>query len=133
MRVGPQFVHCFGCGFHGDSIEIVRKLFGLDAFGAMVKLNDDFNLGLPIGRKLTLRESMQIQEESNRIAQERNEQKRTGIEQLENKLDLEQRLFLMQDLADEFRPNDYDAPFHPLFVYANKQINQLKYLIECGG
>lgn len=131
MRIGPQIAHCFGCGFHGDSVEIVKRLFRLDTLQAMAKLNDDFALGLPIGRRLSLRESMEIKERSAQIVKARRELKEHQMAQFEQKLDWENELFFLEDLRDEFRPTDPDAPFHPIFVYATPRIEYLKYLLNC--
>lgn len=42
--------YCFGCGIGGDVINFVRHIFNLDFRQALLKLNNDFSLGLPIGR-----------------------------------------------------------------------------------
>ena len=47
---------CWSCGAHGSSIDLVSQLYGLDALGAVRRLNDDFHLGLPIDRQQTPRE-----------------------------------------------------------------------------
>ena len=43
---GSRGWHCFGCGEGGDVIEFVKRLFKLDAKGALVRLDCDFNLRL---------------------------------------------------------------------------------------
>lgn len=48
--------HCFGCGAGGSVVDFTAKLFGLDAMGAVRRLNDDFGLALPIDRKPTQEE-----------------------------------------------------------------------------
>lgn len=48
--------HCFGCGKGGSSIDLASQLYGLDALGAVRRLNDDFHLGLPIDRQQTPQE-----------------------------------------------------------------------------
>lgn len=49
-----RLYHCFVCGDGGDVITFVRHVFGLPFPAALDKLNEDFRLGLPIGRKMTL-------------------------------------------------------------------------------
>lgn len=41
---------CWSCGAHGSSIDLTAQLFGLDALGAVRRLNDDFGLGLPLDK-----------------------------------------------------------------------------------
>ncbi|MFR8012078.1 MAG: CHC2 zinc finger domain-containing protein [Clostridia bacterium] len=38
--------YCFGCGERGDAIDLVRKLFRLSFQQAVIRMDDDFNLGL---------------------------------------------------------------------------------------
>ena len=47
---------CWSCGAHGSSIDLVSQLCGLDALGAVRRLNDDFRLGLPVDRQQTPQE-----------------------------------------------------------------------------
>lgn len=39
---------CWACGAHGSAIDYTMQLFGLDALGALKKLNEDFCLGLDL-------------------------------------------------------------------------------------
>ena len=52
--------HCFVCGDGGDVISFVMHIFGIPFSAAVDKLNTDFALGLPVGRKATLREKLMI-------------------------------------------------------------------------
>lgn len=45
--------YCFVCNEGGDVIRLVRHIFGCDFMTALKRLNDDFNVGLPIGNKPT--------------------------------------------------------------------------------
>lgn len=49
---------CFGCGAYGDVIDFVMEYHGLKFTQALVKLDNDFHLGLA-GRKPTYRERAQ--------------------------------------------------------------------------
>ena len=44
---------CWVCDVGGDSIDFTARLLGLDAMGAVERLNEDFSLALPIHRKPT--------------------------------------------------------------------------------
>lgn len=44
---------CFSCGESGDTINFVMKFFGIKFNEALAKINENFNLGLPIGRDQT--------------------------------------------------------------------------------
>ena len=48
---GARGFHCFGgCGAHGDIVDFVQRYFKLSFKDAIAKINDDFHLGLPLGR-----------------------------------------------------------------------------------
>ena len=53
MLVKNGFVYCFVCAARVDIIGVVQHLFGLSFIQACEKLNNDFDCGLPIGKKLT--------------------------------------------------------------------------------
>lgn len=63
MKIYADGFHCFGCGAHGDVIDLVGRLFGLSAMDAAKKLNDDFSLGLQLDRPSDKAEQRQRQRE----------------------------------------------------------------------
>lgn len=50
---GNRGFYCFGCHTGGSVVDFTGQLFGLDALGAVRRLNEDFSLGLPIGQPPT--------------------------------------------------------------------------------
>lgn len=50
---------CWVCNISGDSIDLTARLLGLDAMGAVERLNADFSLALPIHRRPTQNEVQQ--------------------------------------------------------------------------
>ena len=50
---------CWVCDVGGDSIDLTARLLGLDAMGAVERLNADFALALPLHRKPTQAEAQQ--------------------------------------------------------------------------
>ena len=50
---------CWACNIGGDSIDLTARLLGLDAMGAVERLNADFALALPLHRKPTQAEAQQ--------------------------------------------------------------------------
>lgn len=92
MLVSNNFYKCFVCGESGDIFTFVQQYFGLDFNAACAKINDDFRLGLPIGKKLTraeenearLREADRQARERKRKSDERRE-RLDGLEKAYNK------------------------------------------------
>ena len=48
MKLNEDYFYCFGCGVHGDVIDLVARLFNLSSYDAAKKLAYDF--GIEIGR-----------------------------------------------------------------------------------
>ena len=62
---GTKF-KCFGCGEWGSVIDFVMKIESLSFMGAVVKINDKFNLGLKLNGKMTAREKLEAQRQQNK-------------------------------------------------------------------
>lgn len=81
--------HCFGCGAGSSVIDFVMLHFGLPFRAAQERLNDDFRLGLPIGRELSPAEQARIAAEARQQraeAQERERQTRELREKVDHAL-----------------------------------------------
>ena len=44
MKLNEDYFYCFGCGAHGDVIDLVVKLFNLSSYDAAKKLAYDFGI-----------------------------------------------------------------------------------------
>jgi len=53
---------CWACGAAGDSVDFTARLLGLDALGAVRRLNEDFSLALPLDRPPTDEERAQARQ-----------------------------------------------------------------------
>ena len=130
--VKEHYIHCFVCGESADVIKFVQVYFGLDFQSAISKLNDDFRLGLPIGKKIDRRTQLEI----NKAAFERKrkiEAEKKRREQIENDywsaFDEWKRL---DDNRRNYAPKLPTEPLHPLFVEALKNIDGAEYRLECA-
>jgi len=121
FRIKDDFAHCFGCGWTGDVIGLVKSLFDLDINGAIERLNDDFGLGLPVRRRPTLREKREL-ERQKAEAQRRKEQQR--IEQLIRDVygfvqdHLWAEKFRLEDEIARYAPKNIDDEWDERFVSA---------------
>ena len=50
MKLYEDHFHCFGCGKHGDVIDLVSELCGIPIIEAARLINRDYNLGLDTGQ-----------------------------------------------------------------------------------
>ena len=129
---GDRGFSCFGCGAHGSVIDFVMLYFGLSFKDALVKINEDFSLGLPIGEKLDRRKQLEI----NKASFERKrkiEAEKKRREQIENAywtaFDEWKRL---DDNRRNYAPKTPTEPLHPLFVEALKNIAGAEYNLSCA-
>ena len=129
---GDRGFSCFGCGAHGSVIDFVMLYFGLSFKDALVKINEDFSLGLPIGKKLDRRKQLEM----NKSAFERKrkiEAEKKRREQIENAywtaFDEWKRL---DDNKRNYAPKTPSEPLHPLFVEALKNIAGAEYNLSCA-
>ena len=130
--IKDHYIHCFVCGQSADVIKFVQVYFCLDFQSAISKLNDDFKLGLPIGKKIDRRTQLEI----NKAAFERKrkiEAEKKHREQIENAywsaFDEWKRL---DDNKRNYAPKTPTEPLHPLFVEALKNIASAEYNLSCA-
>ena len=130
--IKDHYIHCFVCGQSADVIKFVQVYFDLDFQSAIIKLNDDFRLGLPIGKKIDRRTQLEM----NKAAFERKrkiEAEKKRREQIENDywsaFDEWKRL---DDNRRNYAPKTPTEPLHPLFVEALKNIDGAEYNLSCA-
>ena len=129
---GNRGFYCFGCGEHGSVIDFVMRYFNLDFPKAISKLNDDFGLGLPIGKKIDRRTQLEM----NKSAFER---KRKAEQQQKERQKIEDDYWAafdewkrLDDNKRNYSPKSPTEPLHPLFVEALKNIDGAEYNLSCA-
>lgn len=129
---GGRGWHDFSSGNGGSVIDFVMLYFGLSFKDSLAKINEDFSLGLPIGKKLDRRKQLEM----NRQAFMRKravEAEKAEQERIDNAywaaFDEWKRL---DDNKRKYAPETQTEPLHPLFVEALKNISGAEYRIECA-
>lgn len=56
MKIYDKNYHCFGCGAHGDVIDLTAHIFGTSQLEAAKRLNEDFCLRLDMDKPVSKRE-----------------------------------------------------------------------------
>ena len=130
--IKDNYIHCFVCGQSADVIKFVQVYFSLDFQSAISKLNDDFRLGLPIGKKIDRRTQLEI----NKAAFER---KRKAEQQQKERQKIEDDYWsafdewkMLDDNKLNYAPKTPTEPLHPLFVEALKNIDGAEYNLSCA-
>lgn len=81
---GDKGFYCFGCGAGGDVIDFVQQYFNLNFKQALVKINQDFNLGLPINDEISQSKKIEIEKRAYKRKQQIKKQKE-AIKQVEDR------------------------------------------------
>ena len=124
--------HCFGCGEHGGVIDFVMKYFDLSFKEAITKLNNDFNLGLPIGEKLDRRKQLDMAKRSFKARQER-EAKQNEHNRLKNARETALDEWIRLDKQKtKYKPKNENEDLHPLFVEAIINLPHAEHRLECA-
>jgi len=121
---------CFTCNSGGSVIDFVMKFFGLDYLSACKKLDDDFNLGLNIGRPMTVEQHRKAsqQAELRRIEKFQQKKERQAIMNEYDRLcDLWVRL---DKLKREKAPKAPEEGFEDEYVFVLKTIDHVSYLLD---
>lgn len=112
---------CFGCNEQGDVISFVMKLYGINFGQAVLRINEDFGLGLCNGRP----DRRKVSEIAKKKAQEQAD-KRALMNTL-NELSAYRRflwhIFLTQ------KPKSIDDQPSKDFIFALKELDYLDYYI----
>ena len=130
LHFNDNVYHCFVCGDGGDVISFVRHVFNASFTVAIDRLNTDFALGLPIGRRPTLREQREAQIKQRELEAERakREAEKQAYDALYNALWGEFARLDKQRMA--YAPQSTDEEFNPLYVEAVSNISNVCYRID---
>lgn len=127
---GDKGWHDFSTNKGGDVIDFVCAYFNLPFPAALAKINDDFCLGLPIGKPLShqdVAQAKQEAEERRRKIRERNE----ILDRLQRAYDQALSEFVELDtIKRECAPASPDDPISSAFVYALKNIDGAAYRLS---
>lgn len=130
---GNKGWHCFGCGVGGSVIDFVMMYFNIDFKQAVIRLDSDFDLRLPLNRKLTPKERIN---ESTRLREI--QAKNKAYEDEKQRLEGEywqafDEWKYLDDLIIAYKPERRKIqPLHPLYEYALSRIAIAEYYLDCA-
>lgn len=121
-----SFFYCYGCGWHGNVVDFVKDYFGLSFIAALNRVNNDFRLGLPLGRKPTFAEQRRINKaiEALNLSRAVNAARRKAEQALWDEwagLDVDRI---------RFKPVGPAEPINEKYANAVKRIDYIGYLID---
>lgn len=125
--------HCFGCGKTGSVIDFIMELHNLSLSQAVVKINYDFGLNLPIGERLSLTK----QHELKKAERERKAKIKAEKEQAQHRESEYWKIFdewkRLDDNFHKYKPGSIGEELHPLFVEALQKITCQEFLLDSFG
>jgi DNA primase len=130
LKILPNHVYCYGCHFYGDVIAVTAAVLGISQAEALEQLNRDFRLALPIEGRVPLRAAQEAKEQ--RLKQANTETAREReLRLFERKLDLEQQLFALEDIIEEYVPDDnIERPTDALWRWAVFAIRLVRFRLK---
>ena len=127
MKLYEDHFYCFGCGKHGDVIDLAAELFCVPPYDAACRLADDFGLPSPSGEGGT----RSVTDEGRPIsANARAELRIFREDQLRCQRVLSEYLRLLTDWKERFAPTNPDAEPDGRFVEACQMIDTIDYLTD---
>lgn len=126
-KVYENDFHCFGCGAGGDIFSFVQKLFNIDFKQALVRINEDFHLGLELDGEITPEAKREARERLIQKKKAQREKQRKNKAYLEKSIKFRYCLYALNELKP---PTEFDF-LHPDFVYALNNIERLRYELDC--
>lgn len=133
MKIDRNY-YCFACGAKGDAVNYVAILFGLSQFEAAKKINEDFALGIPIGKQ-----EVRKKREPEVRKKEKVPTKEERMQFVQKKIDkwardaanvLLRYLRWMEFWNEFYKPESMEAEWHPLFAEALQNESKLSYLVD---
>ena len=116
LFVGDDHYHCYACGEHGDSIDLVAKLYDLPLHAAARKLASDFGL--------TPDKTIQKKQNRKSEAQRLRENEKLCFSAL-----LEY-MKLLQEWKRLYAPRTPEEKWHPHFIEACDRLDYVEYLVD---
>ena len=133
MKIDQNY-YCFACGAKGDAVNYVAVLFVLSQFEAAKKINEDFSLGIPIGKTEKSRK-----QNSGARKKEKVSPKEERIQFVQKKIDrwakdavnvLLRYLQWIEFWKEFYKPESTEEEWHPLFAEALQNESKISYLVD---
>lgn len=128
--VRDRYIYCFVCNESADAIGFVQRYFNLSFMEAIAKINEDFNLGLPIGERLDRRQREEISKRAFLAKMER-ERAEAEKKRIKDEYELALGEYIRLDRQKRrFAPKKYFEDLHPLFVEAIMELSKAEYRLD---
>lgn len=123
MKLYQNNYHCFGCGAHGDVIDLVQQIFSISPAEAAKRLNSDFNLGLDMDKPADSRK-IELLKQRRREHDEFVKWDRKAF------ITVVTYFKLLRRWREEYAPQDEKAAVHHLFAESLSEMSRIEYLLQ---
>lgn len=126
-RIWTNRFHCFGCGAHGDVIDLAAALYDTDFKHAADALCAEYGLRCT--------DTASYETARQKAAERARERERIELEQNELNerfFSLQSRFDWLQFCIDNFAPESPEEPQNPFFVYALCNIDRVRNDLDCA-
>ena len=123
LKLYDNTFYCFGCHAGGDAVDFVGKLFGLSPMDSARRINDDFQLNLPLGES-TMAQRLNAKRRSAELIKQRDDAMRERRRREETYSELQDKWTEYAVQMRDNAPTEPDAPFPEAWVNAARQIDQ---------
>ena len=121
---------CFGCGSNGSVIDFVMQLYDLNFYQAIERINYDFHLDMPIGKKISLREKRNFSNKYKEIKAKQEEEKKEKEAKENLYWSLWSEYIVWDYLKNKYRPKNEEEDISPIYAEAIHQLSYIEYKID---
>lgn len=129
LKLYGDTFYCFGCHTGGDALDFVGKLFNLPPDAAIKRINDDFQLGLPVGES-TMAQRLDARRRSAELIKRREDAQKERRRLQEAYSDLVDEWTSLAVQMRDNAPTDRDAPYPAAWTGAARQIDQVAWELD---
>lgn len=129
LKLYDDTFYCFGCHAGGDALDFVGKLFNLPPDAAIKRINDDFQLGLPVGES-TMAQRLDARRRSAELIKRRENTQKERRRLQEAYSDLMDKWTSLAVQMRDNAPTDRDAPYPAAWAEAARRIDQVAWELD---
>lgn len=128
LSIKNDYFKCFGCGQGGGVIDFVMLYFGIEFKDAVIKLNNDFSLGLTDEKPTLKQRTAHLKK-----VRDRERKRQIQLKEREEYLTKIKVFQYLQSAIETYKPDGIDQDsdeWHPVFIYAAQNLSRIEYWLD---
>ena len=127
-----DFFKCFVCNESGDVITFVQKYHGLSFAETLLRIDEDFSLGLGVGKRTSDREKLRLAQKSYEARRERTSAQKAQQAKEKAYHDAYDEVARLDRQMIDYCPKNEDEEPHPKFLEALQKLETARYMLDCA-